>query len=96
MSLTGSTKPSDRQARVDRFNRVSDPAFLFLLSAKAGGMGLNLIGGSRLVAFDVDWNPAVDAQALARCWRQGQKKPVFVYRLVAAGTIEERVLHRQR
>lgn len=50
------------------------------------------IGGSRLVMFDVDWNPATDQQAMSRVWREGQTRPVFVYRLVAASTIEEAML----
>lgn len=54
---------------------------VFLLSAKAGGVGLNLIGASRLILFDSDWNPANDAQAMARIWREGQKRSVYIYRL---------------
>lgn len=56
---------------------------MFLLSSKAGGCGLNLIGANRLVMFDPDWNPANDDQAMARVWRDGQKKPCFVYRLLS-------------
>lgn len=52
-----------------------------MLSSKAGGCGLNLIGANRLVMFDPDWNPANDDQAMARVWRDGQRKPVFIYRL---------------
>ena len=55
---------------------------VLLLSSKAGGTGLNLIGGSRLVLFDSDWNPATDLQAMARIWREGQRKQVFIYRLL--------------
>jgi DNA repair and recombination RAD54-like protein len=54
-----------------------------MLSSKAGGCGLNLIGANRLVMFDPDWNPANDDQAMARVWRDGQKKPCFVYRFLA-------------
>lgn len=53
---------------------------IFLLSAKAGGVGLNLIGASRLVLYDVDWNPASDLQAMSRIWRDGQKRNVYIYR----------------
>lgn len=56
---------------------------MFMLSSKAGGCGLNLIGANRLVMFDPDWNPANDEQAMARVWRDGQKKPCFIYRMVA-------------
>jgi hypothetical protein len=70
--------------------------FVLLLSAKAGGCGLNLVGASRLVLFDVDWNPAVDEQAMARIWRDGQRaKKVFIYRLLTTGTIEEKIFQRQ-
>jgi DNA repair and recombination RAD54-like protein len=69
--------------------------FAFLLSSKAGGCGLNLIGGNRLVLFDPDWNPATDKQAAARVWRDGQKKRVYVYRFLTTGTIEEKVYQRQ-
>ncbi len=65
---------------------------LFLLaSSKAGGCGLNLIGANRLVLFDPDWNPAVDKQAAARIWRDGQKKKCFIYRFLTVGSIEEKV-----
>lgn len=53
---------------------------VFLLSAKAGGVGLNLPGASRLILFDSDWNPASDSQAMARIWRDGQKKDVYILR----------------
>eukprot|EP00731_Ephydatia_muelleri_P018095 Em0011g135a len=66
-----------------------------MLSSKAGGCGLNLIGANRLVMFDPDWNPANDDQAMARVWRDGQKKQVFIYRLLSTGTIEEKILQRQ-
>jgi len=95
LTLTGSTRPQDRQSRVERFNRDSDASFLFLLSARAGGAGISLVGASRLVAMDCDWNPATDLQALARCWRDGQTRPVFVYRLVTRGTIEQTMMSRQ-
>jgi len=57
-------------------------AEVLLLSAKAGGVGLNLPGASRLVLFDSDWNPASDVQAMARIWRDGQKRNVYIYRFV--------------
>lgn len=61
---------------------------VFLLSSKAGGCGLNLVGANHLVLFDPDWNPANDLQAMARVWRPGQKKKVFLYRTLSTGTIE--------
>lgn len=79
----------------DEFNDPSSSLVAFLLSSKAGGCGLNLIGGNRLVLFDPDWNPAVDKQAAARCWRDGQKKRCFTYRFLATGTVEEKIFQRQ-
>jgi len=65
------------------------------LSSKAGGCGLNLIGANRLVMYDPDWNPANDGQAMARVWRDGQRKQCFIYRLLSTGTIEEKIFQRQ-
>jgi Helicase conserved C-terminal domain len=72
--------------QVEDFCDVKKRNFVFLLSSKAGGCGLNLIGANRLILFDPDWNPATDKQAAARVWRNGQKKHVYVYRFLATGT----------
>ncbi|XP_033959408.1 DNA repair and recombination protein RAD54B [Pseudochaenichthys georgianus] len=93
--LDGHTPTGQRQRLVDGFNSPYSLNFLFLLSSKAGGVGLNLIGASHLVLYDIDWNPANDMQAMARVWRDGQKKTVHIYRLLTAGTIEERIFQRQ-
>jgi len=93
--LDGSTGISKRQKLVKRFNDPAEDCFVFLLSSKAGGCGINLIGGNRLVLFDPDWNPANDKQAAARCWRDGQKKKCYLYRFLATGSIEEKVFQRQ-
>ncbi|KAJ8613667.1 hypothetical protein CTAYLR_003158 [Chrysophaeum taylorii] len=93
--LGGSTPAKKRKQFNDQFNDPASNYFAFLLSSKAGGCGLNLIGGSRLVMFDLDWNPATDKQAAARCWRDGQKFQCFTYRFVSTGTLEERMLQRQ-
>ncbi|XP_046993457.1 DNA repair and recombination protein RAD54B-like isoform X2 [Schistocerca americana] len=93
--LDGSTACSQRQTVVDNFNSASSKYFIFLLSARAGGIGLNLTGASRLILFDSDWNPATDLQAMSRIWRDGQSKPVFIYRLLSVGTIEEKIFQRQ-
>lgn len=93
--LDGSISMKKRQKMVDEFNDPSSSLIAFLLSSKAGGCGLNLIGGNRLVLFDPDWNPAVDKQAAARCWRDGQKKRCFTYRFLATGTVEEKIFQRQ-
>lgn len=95
LRLDGSMHVSKRQKLVDKFNDPEGEEFVFLLSSKAGGCGLNLIGANRLVLFDPDWNPAADQQALARVWRDGQKKDCFVYRFIATGTIEEKIFQRQ-
>jgi DNA repair and recombination protein RAD54B len=96
LRLDGSTPPSKRQSLVDDFNRTSAAScFAFLLSAKAGGTGLNLIGASRLVLFDADWNPATDIQAMARIHRDGQKRHCRIYRLLLKGALEEKIWQRQ-
>ncbi|AJP37155.1 Rdh54p [Saccharomyces cerevisiae YJM1078] len=92
--LDGSIPAKQRDSIVTSFNR--NPAiFGFLLSAKSGGVGLNLVGASRLILFDNDWNPSVDLQAMSRIHRDGQKKPCFIYRLVTTGCIDEKILQRQ-
>ena len=90
LRLDGSVSISKRQVLVKQFNDLSANQFAFLLSSKAGGCGLNLVGGNRLVLFDPDWNPANDKQAAGRVWRDGQKKRVYVYRFLTSGTIEEK------
>ncbi|BFY99558.1 hypothetical protein BsWGS_02598 [Bradybaena similaris] len=93
--LDGTMSIKKRSKIVDRFNDQTSTDFIFMLSSKAGGCGLNLIGANRLVMFDPDWNPANDEQAMARCWRDGQRKPCYIYRLIATGTIEEKIFQRQ-
>lgn len=71
-----------------------DPSyFVFILTTRVGGLGINLTGANRVVIYDPDWNPATDAQARERAWRIGQEKNVTIYRLITAGTIEEKVKH---
>ncbi|SMN21829.1 similar to Saccharomyces cerevisiae YBR073W RDH54 DNA-dependent ATPase, stimulates strand exchange by modifying the topology of double-stranded DNA [Maudiozyma saulgeensis] len=92
--LDGSTPPKQRGSIVSSFNN-NPKIFSFLLSAKSGGVGLNLIGGSRLILFDNDWNPSIDIQAMSRIHRDGQKKHCYIYRLVTTGCIDEKILQRQ-
>jgi len=92
--LDGSINANKRQVMVDSFNSDTSQ-YAFLLSSKAGGCGLNLIGANRLVLFDPDWNPANDQQALARVWRSGQQKTCYIYRFLGTGTIEEKTYERQ-
>ncbi len=88
-------KTNDRAARVEKFQ--SDPTCkLFLISLKAGGVGLNLTSAEYVFLLDPWWNPAVEAQAIDRTHRIGQTKPVFAYRLIARGTVEEKVLALQQ
>ena len=94
LRLDGSVAASKRPALVSRFN-TSDLERVFLLSARAGGVGLNLIGANHLVMLDPDWNPATDLQAMGRVWRDGQKKRVHIYRFLTVGTIEEKIWQRQ-
>ena len=96
LRLDGSTPSSKRQELVDTFNcSPASECFAFLLSAKSGGVGLNLVGASRLILFDVDWNPATDLQAMARIHRDGQKRPCVIYRFVMAGGLDEKIWQRQ-
>ena len=93
LALTGDTPTHQRGARVAAFQRGDVP--VFLISLKAGGVGLNLTAADTVIHMDPWWNPAVEQQASARAHRIGQHKPVTVYRLVAAGSIEERLLALQ-
>ena len=93
LALTGRTPPAERGHRVAEFQRGDCP--IFLVSLKAGGLGLNLTAADTVIHVDPWWNPAVEQQATDRAHRIGQDKPVFVYKLVAAGSIEERILELQ-
>eukprot|EP00762_Andalucia_godoyi_P005403 ANDGO_08372.mRNA.1 Protein PHOTOPERIOD-INDEPENDENT EARLY FLOWERING 1 len=93
LRLDGSTKPEQRLLLMERFNR--DPnVFVFLLSTRAGGVGMNLTGADTVIFYDTDWNPAMDAQAQDRCHRIGQTREVHIYRLLTKRTVEESVLRR--
>lgn len=94
LRMDGGTNIKDRQSLVDRFNNEPD-LHVFLLTTKVGGLGVNLTGANRVIIFDPDWNPSTDVQARERAWRLGQKKEVTIYRLMTAGTIEEKIYHRQ-
>jgi len=91
LSLTGQTQ--NRAAVLDAFAQGDAP--VFLLSLKAGGVGLTLTEADTVILYDPWWNPAVERQAMDRTHRIGQDKPVFVHRLVAAGTVEEKILDMQ-
>ncbi|RKO85515.1 hypothetical protein BDK51DRAFT_32338, partial [Blyttiomyces helicus] len=92
--MDGTTAVKNRIAMVDEFN--DNPSiYVFLLTTKVGGLGINLTGANRLIIFDPDWNPSTDVQARERAWRVGQTRSVTVYRLMTSGTIEEKIYHRQ-
>lgn len=91
LMLTGETR--DRTPLIERFQAGAVP--LFLISLKAGGTGLNLTAADTVIHYDPWWNPAVEAQATDRAHRIGQDKPVFVYKLIAQGTVEERIVRLQ-
>ncbi|KAL9129191.1 MAG: hypothetical protein Q9217_002295 [Psora testacea] len=92
--MDGTTAIRTRQDLVDEFNNNED-AHVFLLTTKVGGLGVNLTGADRVIIYDPDWNPSTDVQARERAWRLGQKREVMIYRLMTAGTIEEKIYHRQ-
>ncbi|GMP88119.1 hypothetical protein CsSME_00040216 [Camellia sinensis var. sinensis] len=91
LRLDGHTSGGDRGALIDNFNQPGSPFFIFLLSIRAGGVGVNLQAADTVIIFDTDWNPQVDLQAQARAHRIGQKKDVLVLRLETVQTVEEQV-----
>ncbi|XP_019054212.1 PREDICTED: protein CHROMATIN REMODELING 20 isoform X2 [Nelumbo nucifera] len=94
--LDGSTEGSERQKLVERFNEPSNKRVkCTLISTRAGSLGINLHAANRVVIVDGSWNPTYDLQAIYRVWRYGQKKPVYAYRLMAHGTMEEKIYKRQ-
>lgn len=96
LTLTGQTPPRQRGAVVRQFQAQDDTsAPILLVSLKAGGLGLNLTAADTVIHLDPWWNPAVEEQATARAHRIGQDQPVFVYKLVVEGSIEERMLELQ-
>uniref|UniRef100_H3AJK7 Chromatin-remodeling ATPase INO80 n=1 Tax=Latimeria chalumnae TaxID=7897 RepID=H3AJK7_LATCH len=95
MRLDGSSKISERRDMVADFQSRND-IFVFLLSTRAGGLGINLTAADTVIFYDSDWNPTVDQQAMDRAHRLGQTKQVTVYRLICKGTIEERILQRAK
>ncbi|XP_001366076.2 DNA excision repair protein ERCC-6 isoform X1 [Monodelphis domestica] len=94
LKMDGTTTIASRQPLITRYNEDTS-IFVFLLTTRVGGIGVNLTGANRVIIYDPDWNPSTDTQARERAWRIGQKKQVTVYRLLTAGTIEEKIYHRQ-
>jgi chromodomain-helicase-DNA-binding protein 1 len=94
--LDGTIAAGPRRLAIDHFNTPDSNDFCFLLSTRAGGLGINLMTADTVILFDSDWNPQADLQAMARAHRIGQTKPVSIYRLVSKETVEEEVLERAR
>ncbi|KAI9846084.1 MAG: hypothetical protein M1837_004340 [Sclerophora amabilis] len=94
--LDGTIGAGPRRMAIDHFNAPGSNDFCFLLSTRAGGLGINLMTADTVILFDSDWNPQADLQAMARAHRIGQRNPVSIYRLVSKGTVEEEVLERAR
>ncbi|KAJ1208478.1 hypothetical protein NDU88_003863, partial [Pleurodeles waltl] len=94
--LDGSIKGELRKQALDHFNAEGSEDFCFLLSTRAGGLGINLASADTVVIFDSDWNPQNDLQAQARAHRIGQKKQVNIYRLVTKGSVEEEIIERAK
>ncbi|KAG7254345.1 hypothetical protein CRUP_036675 [Coryphaenoides rupestris] len=94
LKMDGTTSIATRQPLIARYNGDRS-IFIFLLTTRVGGLGINLTGANRVIIYDPDWNPSTDTQARERAWRIGQTQQVTVYRLLTAGTIEEKIYHRQ-
>lgn len=92
--LDGQTDHERRQEMIESFNEEGSPIFLFMLSTRAGGLGINLYTADVVILYDSDWNPQMDLQAQDRAHRIGQKKTVRVFRLVTEGTVEERIVEK--
>lgn len=82
-----------RQVIIEEFNKDQD-IFIFCLTTKVGGLGINLTSANKVIIFDPDWNPMVDTQATDRALRIGQKRDVIIYRLLVDDTVEEKIYHR--
>jgi len=92
--IDGNTEGEIRDSMIEEFNRPDSDKFIFLLSTRAGGLGINLAAADTVILYDSDWNPQVDLQAMDRAHRIGQKNPVNVYRLISENTVEERILRK--
>lgn len=92
--IDGSTAHEDRIAAIDDYNKPDSEKFIFLLTTRAGGLGINLTSADIVILYDSDWNPQADLQAMDRAHRIGQTKQVVVYRFVTENAIEEKVLER--
>lgn len=92
--LDGQTPHEERQASINEYNMPGSEKFIFMLSTRAGGLGINLATADIVILFDSDWNPQVDLQAMDRAHRIGQKKQVQIFRFITESTVEERIVER--
>uniref|UniRef100_A0A0N5AGX8 SWI/SNF related, matrix associated, actin dependent regulator of chromatin, subfamily a, member 5 n=1 Tax=Syphacia muris TaxID=451379 RepID=A0A0N5AGX8_9BILA len=92
--LDGQTAHADRQKAIDEFNRPDSDKFLFMLTTRAGGLGINLTAADVVIIYDSDWNPQMDLQAMDRAHRIGQTKQVRVFRFIVENTVDERIIER--
>lgn len=93
--IDGSTDMNSRDQQIETFMADNSPKFIFLLSTRAGGLGINLTAADTVVIYDSDFNPQMDLQAMDRAHRIGQKNSVNVYRLITENTVEEKIVERQ-
>lgn len=94
LTMSGKTTLSTRASHISQFN-TDNETFVFLLTTRVGGLGLNLVGASRIIIYDPDWNPSTDSQAKERAWRYGQTTDVETYRFITMDTIEEKIYDKQ-
>lgn len=94
--IDGDTDIIERDDQIADFSDPESSKYIFLLSTRAGGLGINLATADTVVLYDSDWNPQMDLQAIDRAHRIGQKNPVNVYRLISEDTVEEKIIERQR
>lgn len=93
--LDGNTDLDERERFIEEFTQANSEKFIFLISTRAGGLGLNLMTANIVVLYDSDWNPQIDLQAMDRAHRIGQKKVVQVFRLITTNTMEEKMIEKQ-
>lgn len=92
--LDGNTAHEERQKSIDEYNKPGSSKFIFMLTTRAGGLGINLASADIVILYDSDWNPQMDLQAMDRAHRIGQKKQVHVFRFITENTVEERIIER--
>jgi SWI/SNF-related matrix-associated actin-dependent regulator of chromatin subfamily A member 5 len=92
--LDGNTDLDERERYIEEFTKPDSEKFIFLISTRAGGLGLNLMTANIVILYDSDWNPQIDLQAMDRAHRIGQKKVVQVFRLIASNTMEEKMIEK--